>query len=490
MKYYQRALLSLKRKKGNAIILLLIVFVLANVLLTTLAITHSINKTKSSVLGQFKPTVSLVIDYEKIPMDLSVDQYPTITPELVEKIAQANADLIESYDYERFLMGENHDLQQVYLPGNDSSGVSLSESMSQYGHYFTMTGTQTQFSRSVALQEAEKKSGDGFSALDHEQGANKVLISSDFADLNNLEIGSIISMSFSIYDYNQILDDGNPKTVATFSEELIVTGIIDYKLSEQFAAFVDKEVDFSRWYSAQMNLNNLIVPNSFIDRVNTHMNELYIAAGYDLAELGITSESVSPTFILKSQNDISSFIENSQAITESEYFKFVTAQDQYDLVARPLTSMANLLDVVYIITIVASVLILCLVLSIFIYFRQKELGIYLALGERKSRIIGQLLIETILVAFIAATLAIFSSMIFSSLLSESLLASFLSVDPSTIYDYGITPFNPEMISSYYDSAFSVGLILWFYIVLLLTVVFAQMLTVVYLLRLDPKKILM
>ena len=60
------------------------------------------------------------------------------------------------------------------------------------------------------------------------------------------------------------------------------------------------------------------------------------------------------------------------------------------------------------------------------YLRQKEMGIYLALGEKKSKIIGQLLLESLVVCIVGASLAILTSMVFSNMLADSALQAMLT----------------------------------------------------------------
>ena len=65
------------------------------------------------------------------------------------------------------------------------------------------------------------------------------------------------------------------------------------------------------------------------------------------------------------------------------------------------------MNYVFYITLGSSVVVLALVLFAFVRDRKKEIGTHLALGERKGRIILQLIIET--VAGVIAALAVTSS---------------------------------------------------------------------------------
>ena len=65
--------------------------------------------------------------------------------------------------------------------------------------------------------------------------------------------------------------------------------------------------------------------------------------------------------------------------------------------------MSKLSKYVLIVAIIATVLITGLVVLLFLRDRKHELGIYLSLGERRGRVVGQILIEVMVVAFIGIT---------------------------------------------------------------------------------------
>ena len=56
--------------------------------------------------------------------------------------------------------------------------------------------------------------------------------------------------------------------------------------------------------------------------------------------------------------------------------------------------------------ILAACVILMLLIFLYLYDRRQEIGIYLALGEKRTRIIFQILTEATLITFIGLTLSI------------------------------------------------------------------------------------
>lgn len=157
--------------------------------------------------------------------------------------------------------------------------------------------------------------------------------------------------------------------------------------------------------------------------------------------------------------------------------------------------MVKLLDSIFIITIIASVVILSLVLSIFIYLRQKEMGIYLAMGERKRYIIMQLMAETFMIAIVAITFAVFTSTIFSSILADNTLQALMVPATNNNTDFlnelsQTHTVSAELISQQYQGGYSIVTLVIFYVIMFGVIFISQLATLLYLLRLNPKKILM
>lgn len=95
--------------------------------------------------------------------------------------------------------------------------------------------------------------------------------------------------------------------------------------------------------------------------------------------------------------------------------------DHYDNIAGPVESMSTLSRYVLFAAIFATVLITGLVVLLFLRDRKHELGIYLSLGEQRGKVIGQILIEVIVVAFVGITLSLFSGNFLASQVSDTLI---------------------------------------------------------------------
>src|SRR5699024_8038560 len=172
-----------------------------------------------------------------------------------------------------------------------------------------------------------------------------------------------------------------------------------------------------------------------------------------------------------------------------------SATDHYDSIAGPIESMSKLAKYVLIVAVVATVLITGLVVLLFLRDRKRELGIYLSLGERKSRVVGQILIEVMVVAFIGITISLFSGNVLADQVSGTLMKAddnnFGYHDEYMYYGGGIqTDLTEDDVMDSYEVSLTSSYVIAFYAIGLLTILISTIIPLIYIVRLNPKKILM
>lgn len=491
MKILKRAWISITRRKANSLILLLIVFILANVLLTTLSVTTSLKETKKSVLKQFPPIVTVNFNYENLANSTEV---PPMNSQMAEELYGKTKNMVKSFDYSTSTsFTRTQGTKPSTMPSPDGFEDIYIDSL------FT-EGTQLSQTKLVAKGEAKLISGKGFSDEDIKEGKPKIIVSKQFAEANNLDVGSFLATERNLYEW-EVSGGMATQGEAYFTEEidLEVVGIIEIKSIEKFIKKQELKPTKSsnKFFQMQQLADVVYAPNAFINIIREDMNERIFEKYPDGAADSpgaVRPIFVTPEYVLNDMEDLDKFISVAKDVYNENDYIIESAAKEYSVIAKPLTTMEKLLDLIFQITVVASVVILTLVTCIFIYFRQKEMGIYLALGERRIKIVQQLLLETLIVAVVGATLAIFTSMIFSNMLSENTIQSLLA--PSNQPEYAVyqppveNRLTAEVISEQYQGGFSFMTIIVFYLTIVGTILISQIATALYLLRLNPKKILM
>jgi putative ABC transport system permease protein len=163
----------------------------------------------------------------------------------------------------------------------------------------------------------------------------------------------------------------------------------------------------------------------------------------------------------------------------------------------------RIMTIALIVVVIAALVIVSLVVVLFLRDRRREFGIYLSLGARKSVILGQVLIEVLLVAVVALGISLFSGYLISGGLSQQMIDSQIAAAQGDSFggvmigsymggDAGLLmgELTLEDVVNHYRVNLSVPYILTFLGLGVGIIVLSCIIPLLYVLRLKPKKILM
>lgn len=125
-------------------------------------------------------------------------------------------------------------------------------------------------------------------------------------------------------------------------------------------------------------------------------------------------------------------------------FKLSIDNTEYKAVEKSLNAMQNIIIVLIVGIIIASIVILSLILNMWIKQRTREIGILLSIGTGKLKIITQYIIEILLISIIAFGLSYFSSNMIAEKTSNIIFNKFAE-KPTTI-----EPETPDDGTEYLD----------------------------------------
>lgn len=103
--------------------------------------------------------------------------------------------------------------------------------------------------------------------------------------------------------------------------------------------------------------------------------------------------------------------------------------ETYESAAAPLATLNELVVTLLVVIIVVSAIILALILTLWTKTRIHEIGVFLSVGIRKSTIIGQYLIEVLLIAVLAFGLSYFTSNAIAGQIGNHLLEQSMQTRP-------------------------------------------------------------
>lgn len=507
MNFWQRGLKSVTRRKGRSLILFLVVFILGNVIAGAVSIEQSTKNVEIATKKQMGARATIDMDYERFdkeyqknPEKFENNDEVFKNPTLKEYEAIGQLPYVKYFDYSiPSYIGTNK--IKGYMP--EDGGVSYGSGAK---HQFNIKGVNRK--EIVDVEEGLIKivEGSAFDEKDIQGGTQNVIISKEVAELNNLSVGDQLLLDVTGEHYSEDMEGlgaaageegetdeegSNQPEIITFDFPTKVVGIFTVVKKEETKKKSPEEASNESW-QAMEQINTIYAPNKLVQALNKEMQEKIWKASVEDME---TDEYYQTTYVLKSTDDLEAFREEANALISNEYYHVVASSDQYDQVAGGMQKLGKISGYVVIIAVAAALMIISLIVLLFLRDRKHELGIYLALGESRGKIIGQILVELLLTSALALVLSLITGNLLAGGISESLLQmDWLNGNQNGMMYYGSSmlgnDLTPEDVQNAYTVTFSVGYIISYLLIGLGTVLLSAILPLLYILRLNPKKIMM
>ncbi len=389
---FKRAWLNITRKKSKSVVLFIIMFIIANLVLASLAISNSVEESTSYAKESLGSEIYLSADMEKMRenmsgsgmndnnamnegslQNMSLISRPQTNIEMVYDIAQS--EYVKDYTYNISVGYEAVNFTAVEVEEtmmNGKMGMDKADTITGINSYAFIPGVESNI--------FEITEGTYFD----ETTIDKVIISYELAQANEFAVGDFLEVK-------------NTESEEIFSYEII--GIfIASEAGYENDIYMNIESATKLMSSEMYNDGNYTV-NSVVYYLNNPENvDLFIDEAnnkYDFEELSLTLD-----------------IDNSA----------------YEQMAGPLESVGSFSTTILVIVIIAAVLIVALIINNNIKDRKYEMGVLMSLGATKKNIIGQMLIELVVVATVGFILSIGTSSLIAGGLSKSLLDSQLEMN--------------------------------------------------------------
>ncbi len=223
-------------------------------------------------------------------------------------------------------------------------------------------------------------------------GSSVVVLEENVLKSNRLSIGDTIELDFSI-------DDGE---VVRISHEII--GV--YKTS----AVVNQ-------YAGE-NQTTAFYPQN---KIYTPFNELL--------NIGVSQEDLDNVLIdgtlitLNDPEDLELFRSEAEEKINFNYGMLDSNDDLYNNLVGPIESLGFISNILVASIVITGGFIIGLITALTINDRKSEIGILLAVGESKFKIVSQFVLEVVLIAIIAFSVSLFTGELLGQQVSETLLDS-------------------------------------------------------------------
>lgn len=514
MNFIKRGLASVTRRKGKSLILFAVIFVLGNVIAGAISIQQATKSVEQNIKKELGGKATVGSNQEEFDKLMSEDgsMGDNIMPkDLTVKDVEAMGALsaVKYYDYSVDGFVQTEKLKMYQLPSTDKDDMMFNEN-NRLQNMFDIKGIN--YPEILDIQEQKIKLLDGrvFKPEEITDGKAVAVISKQMAELNNLKLGEKLIIDASSEEYSE---DGAPKKDAPIFTQKQVYEIIGLfepvkkekkkEKTNQSGMFIDDSDIYNQIYApnkavSENNKNYQAAMFDFFPALKAEMEESLKEQNMTIDD--ISGDTVQPTFILNSPDDSEAFKQEASALLPDKFSKIVLATDQYDSIAGPVKNMSKMATYVIYISVIATILIISLVVLLFLRDRKHELGIYLSLGEKRGKVLSQILLEVLTVALLAITLSVFTGNALAKSVSTSLINTQMTAkeDKGGYFDgndYELMQLtgdsiDKEDVAASYQVTLTPGYIALFYTVGLGTILISTVVPLIYILRLNPKKIMM
>jgi len=505
MNYLKRAFTSIKRKPSKSLLLFILVFTLGNIIIGAIAVERAVNNTEANLRNRMRPLLSFDPE-QRLGANGVVYSPEPLTAEMIRNIT--NLPQVSQHHYSFTVWLETTQLLD-YFPGQRIE--------SNFPGQFTLRGGSSEIPLQFNEGVLELVTGDYFSteSFSDTSGIKPIIISQEVATLNNLSVGSIINFELNVlkiqpsrlgigtWDENWHLNPENIYASELF--QLKVIGVFDIVEREGHDLTLSRE--------RQNFLNIIFTTAHATETINYFQSTNYWRAWEEgLAEIGTTFyDFFGRDLPADSETAFLGVVELYDA-SQIEDFKIATNQflpdgwlitDLSNSFAAITSSMDTLQEIgrwTLLISVGATILILSLLITLYLHDRRNEIGVYAALGEKKIKIVSQILIEITVVTIIGMSLAVFTGSLLSENMSRFMIQNQLRAEQSgTNFNFSNSMldrlgFSQEMSVDSMLESFEMSLNLetvgLFFGTGIIVVALSTMIPVIYVVSLNPKKILL
>lgn len=394
----KRARLSVVRRKTKTIIFFLFLFIIANLVLCSISIKNATEQSMNMARKSLGSEVILSTDMEK----------------LREEFSPPSEDSENTEDKKTQMENMHEKMDQSNATKSDVDTLKEISYVSDVKYYFNVSGTEKTFS----LYETSTEENDDKKGPEGMMGRNN----------NSLQIEAINTFKLEDkYVNGEIsLIEGE-----AFDEDDADTVIISYELASTNNLSVGDEITITDTSSNDHTLkiigiyqsteNNSFNNNYNLIYINTATGEKFLTEEeYNDGNYNITKA----VFYLDDPENADEFIEEANKLVTDFSDRYLTLDidnQTYEQMISQIEGVAKFSNTILIVVSIAAIVVISLMVINSLKDRNYEIGVLLSLGEKKSKIVGQIIIELVLIATGAFILSIGTSMCASQKLADTLI---------------------------------------------------------------------
>ncbi|MGM0903661.1 MAG: ABC transporter permease [Bacillota bacterium] len=397
MNFLKRSFLSVKARKGKSLLQVFVFSVICVLVLAGLSIQTAAVKSGDLARQKLGADVTLQADMVKIreQMQASGERQRFISVPIAEETAQelTTYSQIKGYNFYSSTTGlasgfdpiENEGTEtteestntESEVPGGRMGGGMAQGDITLQGVAFTDSTTE--------FMERTSTIVDGEHLTDEDIGKNVALVEKTLAEENDLKVGDTLTVT-------------NPQD-DSLTVDFTIKGIY-----ETTSTGSDQAMNFT----AMIPYNKIYVPYT--------ASSMLKGADYE----GTIDSAI---YYIDDPAEMESFVAQAEKESSIDFNTFtLDANDQlYQQMVGPIENVANFSNNIVFLVSIAGSIILGLIVMMSIRERKYEMGVLLALGEQRWKLVGQFIVEILLVAVLALGIATVSGNAVANQVSTQLL---------------------------------------------------------------------
>lgn len=372
----------MKQRKVKSLVFLCIFFIVTNLVLAGFAIQNASQKASDLAREKLGADVTLQPDIEKIMKKEGKNEGMIKIPSLDEKTVEelAKFPYVKDYNVTIPSMGTANGFTPIK---NKDSEDNKFQGIPGITGDLAIEGIRNS-NLTASFKDGRSKIVDGNAITQDIKNKKVTLIEKRLAEKNNLKVGNKIKW----------------KSPEGTELEYEIIGI--YETDEQLP-----------------NMGGMSVPATM-----NPANKLYVPYGSLTNDKEKTVEIHKAVYYLKDPRYIEDFKKETKK-TNIDFDKFqLDSHDKlYQQMSGPIENIASISKIVIYVVSIAGAVILGLIITLSIKERRKEIGILLSIGEKKWKLIGQLMVEILCVAVLAFALSLTTGEKVSQKIGDNLLAN-------------------------------------------------------------------
>lgn len=408
MNFFKRALLNIKERKGRAALQFIVFTVVCAFVLSGFAIQSATTIATKQAREKLGSTVTLSVDREKQQKKMQSQQgkRPTFSSKPIsvaaaKKIATLNH--VKSYNLYTSTQALASGFDPIKSSGDDSDNSSSSSNGGNNQGSSGGPGGSGGQSQGKAMTQADLSiSGvlDSATSTDFEESTStltsgKAITSSDTSkNVALVEKTLAKANDWKIGDTFKIKSSDKKHTI-----KLKIIGIYTNKESSS---------DSATNFSFLNPYNKIYTPYTVANKLKGSSN---------------TNKVDSAVYSMDDAKNIDSFVSSAKKQKAVNYsvYKLDANDTLYEQMVGPIENVASFAKMIVYVVSIAGALILALLIIMQVRARKYEMGVLLAIGEKRSKLVAQFFIELLIVAILAFAVSAVSSHYIAQFAGDKLL---------------------------------------------------------------------